>query len=192
MKRKSLSEEDRALWERVKQSATPLHRAIDAPEIAPKKVKTAKHHPKVTPFELGETARATTVKRDLAPTIQEQLHAAPLRMDRKAFTKMKGGKLKPEAKLDLHGHTLAQAHPELTDFILRCHARGFRLVLVVTGKGKDRDEGGPIPIRRGVLRHQVPVWLSQPPLGALVLQVTQAHLRHGGGGAYYVYLRRRS
>jgi DNA-nicking Smr family endonuclease len=41
-----------------------------------------------------------------------------------------------------------------------------------------------------VLRHQVPVWLQQPPLGAMVLQVAEAHLKHGGSGAYYVYLRR--
>ena len=53
-----------------------------------------------------------------------------------------------------------------------------------------RDEGGPIPVRHGVLRHQVPQWLSMPPLSSAVLQVSQAHISHGGGGAYYVYLRR--
>ncbi|MFG6543173.1 Smr/MutS family protein, partial [Sulfitobacter sp. M22298] len=51
-------------------------------------------------------------------------------------------------------------------------------------------DGGPIPVRDGVLRHQVPQWLSMPPLSSLVLQVAQAHVSHGGGGAYYVYLRR--
>jgi DNA-nicking Smr family endonuclease len=68
---------------------------------------------------------------------------------------------------------------------------GLRLVLVITGKGKVKDEDGPIPIRQGVLRHQVPQWLEAPPIGSLVLNIRQAHLRHGGGGAYYVYLRRR-
>ncbi|MFW5655927.1 MAG: Smr/MutS family protein, partial [Roseicyclus sp.] len=48
-----------------------------------------------------------------------------------------------------------------------------------------------IPIRRGVLKQQVPGWLTAPPLGALVLEVREAHQRHGGGGAYYVYLKRR-
>jgi DNA-nicking Smr family endonuclease len=37
----------------------------------------------------------------------------------------------------------------------------------------------------------VPGWLHLPPLGPAVLQVTEAHQRHGGSGAYYVYLRRR-
>ena len=103
---------------------------------------------------------------------------------------MKRGKLKPEGKLDLHGMRVDSAHPALVSFILSAHSAGKRLVLVITGKGKDRDEPGPMPVPRGVLRHQVPQWLSLPPLSQVVLQVTPAHVSHGGGGAYYVYLRR--
>jgi DNA-nicking Smr family endonuclease len=112
-------------------------------------------------------------------------------MDKKAFTRLKRGKLKPEGKLDLHGMTLERAHPALNRFILTAQAQGKRLVLVVTGKGKRRDDGGPIPTRTGVLRHQVLHWLDTPPLSQVVMQVSQAHISHGGGGAYYVYLRRR-
>jgi DNA-nicking Smr family endonuclease len=36
----------------------------------------------------------------------------------------------------------------------------------------------------------VPDWLTRPPLAALVLEVAPANLRHGGDGAFYVYLRR--
>jgi DNA-nicking Smr family endonuclease len=86
--------------------------------------------------------------------------------------------------------TLDRAHPALTRFILSAHGNGKRLVLVITGKGKLRDDDGPIPVRFGVLRHQVPQWMSMPPLSSAILQVTQAHLKHGGGGAYYVYLRK--
>lgn len=106
---------------------------------------------------------------------------------------MQRGKLKPEARIDLHGMTLAAAHPALTNFILDGHHRGLRLLLVITGKGQGgaREDDGPIPIRRGVLRQQVPGWLTAPPLGAVVLDVRPAHQRHGGEGAYYVYLKRR-
>jgi DNA-nicking Smr family endonuclease len=86
--------------------------------------------------------------------------------------------------------TLDRAHPALTRFILGAHSRGLRLVLVITGKGKTKEDDGPIPVRRGVLKHNVPQWLSMPPLNAVILQVTQANIRHGGTGAYYVYLRR--
>ena len=87
--------------------------------------------------------------------------------------------------------TLAEAHPELIHFILNAQSAGMRLVLVITGKGKRRDDTGPIPQRVGALRHQVPQWLRLPPLGPAVLQITEAHLKHGGSGAYYVYLRKR-
>lgn len=124
------------------------------------------------------------------PSISDQVRTAPIQMDRKSFDQMKRGKLKPEGRIDLHGMTLDRAHPTLTRFILSSHSDGKRLVLVITGKGKSRDDGGPIPVRFGVLRHQVPLWLSMQPLSSAVLQITQAHDRHGGGGAYYVYLRK--
>jgi DNA-nicking Smr family endonuclease len=131
------------------------------------------------------SARAT-----LIPAIADQVRAAPVQMDRKSFDQMKRGKLKPEGRIDLHGMTLDRAHPALTRFILSAQGNGKRLVLVITGKGKLRDDDGPIPVRFGVLRHQVPQWMSMPPLSSAILQVTQAHLKHGGGGAYYVYLRK--
>ena len=90
-----------------------------------------------------------------------------------------------------HGAMLAEAHPALSGFILQSQALGRRLVLVITGKGKLRDDPGPIPRRHGVLRHQVPQWLRMPPLNHAVLQVREAHIRHGGHGALYIYLGRR-
>ena len=149
--------------------------------------------PPLQPFRVGEAApaaRPRDLAHDLAPGLSAGLAAAPLRMDRKRFVQMSRGKLAPEARIDLHGLTLAEAHPRLTAFILRAHASGARLVLVITGKGRDRDDGGPIPMRPGALRHQLPHWLAQPPLRAIVLQVSEAHLKHGGSGAFYVYLRR--
>ena len=104
---------------------------------------------------------------------------------------MKRGKSKPEARIDLHGMVVADAQAQLTRFILTAHSAGQRLVLVITGKGRRPSGDGPIPQRHGVLRHQVPQWLSTPPLSHAVLQVSEAHQRHGGSGAYYVYLARR-
>ena len=72
----------------------------------------------------------------------------------------------------------------------RSVAEGRRFVLVITGKGKSRPDDGPIPERHGVLRHQVPHWLNSPPLRSHVLQISEANRKHGGLGAYYVYLRR--
>ncbi|MCX7287087.1 MAG: Smr/MutS family protein [Rhodobacterales bacterium] len=156
-----------------------------APPVEPEPLQHAK--PRVSPFLLGEKVR-TTERRDLAPALLGQ---ATVQMDAKTHGKMTRGKLAPEARIDLHGMTLAEAHPELIRFILDAQAAGLRLVLVITGKGKLREDSGPIPQRMGALRHQVPQWLRLSPIGPVVLQVTEAHLKHGGSGAYYVYLRRR-
>jgi len=192
MKRRRLNDDDLALWRKVTERTEKLDLKtlftpeIDAPPPAPPQVRRAKIALQ------GDKPQPQTKKRsnDLRPSLTEQMKSAPVQMDHKAFTKLKRGKLRPEGRIDLHGMTLDRAHPALQGFIMDAHRRGKRLVLVITGKGKRRDEGGPIPVRDGVLRHQVPQWLSMPPLNALVLQVAQAHVSHGGGGAYYVYLRR--
>lgn len=194
--RKGLSAEDKALWKQVAASATPMHASKSSPtltENAPAKPqprpKPAQKRP-LSSFQIGQNATPHDPGHHLTPSVAERINEAPVRMHRGTYQKMQRGKLKPEAKIDLHGMTLSRAHPELIDFMMRAHAKGARLVLVITGKGRDRDEDGPIPIRRGILRHQVPAWLAAPPLGQIVLDIRTAHLRHGGEGAYYVYLKR--
>jgi DNA-nicking Smr family endonuclease len=192
-RRRHLTPEEADLWRSVAQTARALHAPkLHLPEPpAPTEPPPMAHaKPRLTPFSLGEKHRSPE-KRDIAPTLPELLGHAALRMDANTHAKMTRGKLHPEVRIDLHGMTLAEAHPELIRFILNAQSAGMRLVLVITGKGKRRDDTGPIPQRVGALRHQVPHWLRLPPLGPAVLQVSEAHLKHGGSGAYYVYLRKR-
>ena len=109
-------------------------------------------------------------------------------MDAGTHARLTRGKLAPERRLDLHGMTLAEAHPALAGFVRASQAQGLRLVLVITGKGS-RGTGDTLG-SGGVLRRQVPLWLSQAPLSPLILQIAEAHARHGGAGALYLYLRR--
>lgn len=192
MSRRRLRPDEVELWRKVTDTAQAMHPARKPGELPlpkPKPVKSTPR-PQIERFTLGDKAKGHGPGHDVLPGLRERVAAAPLQMDKKTYGRLKRGKLIPEAKLDLHGMTMDQAHPALTRFILSAQASGKRLVLVVTGKGKHRDDGGPIPTRLGVLRHNVPHWLAQAPLAQAVLQVSEAHLRHGGGGAYYVYLRR--
>ncbi len=188
-RRRPLHPDERDLWARVAATARPLH--PDRPE----RPATVEAHPATKKasrgwpaFQVGEKARTHTAPYDLAPA--DPLATQPVRMDRRTFERMTRGKLAPEARIDLHGMTLAEAHSELVRFLLKAQATGVRLALVITGKGRERDDRGPIPERTGLLRRQVPQWLRLPPLGSAVLQVAQASQRHGGAGAFYVYLRR--
>lgn len=209
--RRRLTDEDRALWDRVSATLTPLERRQrdtggETPPIptGPKDRRGAAASPAPAPqppFRRGvppepqprlkpSPSRDVPVRINLAPDPMEALRQARPRMDAKTLGRMKRGKLAPEARIDLHGMTVDRAHGALRRFISDVHARDLRLVLVITGKGR-RDHPEDSPSRQGVLRTQVPQWLGQPPLSAMVLQITPAHDRHGGGGAYYVYLRRR-
>ncbi|RUS59569.1 DNA mismatch repair protein MutS [Pseudorhodobacter sp. E13] len=186
-RRRSLRPEEEELWRAVARTAKPMHAPVFRRKVQDNPAEfsepAVKSHsvPRIAPFRLGEK-----------PATPRPQTAAPpaLQMDAKAFGKLTRGKLAPEARIDLHGMTLAEAHPELIRFILNAHSAGMRLVLVITGKGKPGVDTGPIPRRTGILRQQVPHWLHQPPLAPAILQVTEAHLRHGGSGAYYIYLRR--
>lgn len=190
---RKLSDDEKALWNRVAKTATarekPGHwfegvenadpKQVEKPTLQPSRV----FHP-IPEFEVGSKAKLASEAASRMPVRR------PLTMDQKTFGKMKSGKMRPEARIDLHGMTVDQAQGALTRFVMKAHGDGKRLVLVITGKGRDRDEGGPIPVRRGVLRQHLPQWCATPPLASVVLETAEAHMRHGGGGAFYLYLRR--
>jgi DNA-nicking Smr family endonuclease len=108
-------------------------------------------------------------------------------LDRGTARRLARGRRAPEATLDLHGLTSDAAHRALTRFVAESWSLGRRCVLVVTGKG--RGEGGARG--EGVLRRDAPRWLATAPLASMIVGVYEAHPRHGGAGALYVYLRKR-
>ncbi len=197
-----LSDEDREIWQRVARSTRRL-------QPAPNPFVTDQRGPVADPgappprAPIADGVRASTafpaptpamprLSLDLVPPVGAELAGAPVRMDRRQHARMIRGKLEPEARIDLHGMTLAEAQPALAGFVRSARARGLRLVLVITGKGRTRpaDDLGPIPRRPGALKVEVPRWLRAGPLAPVVLEVREAHHRHGGSGAYYVYLRK--
>ncbi len=194
MRRRRLRPDEEELWRKATEKTDQIrfNKLVKSDNfVTPIKISNLEK-PKVdfVPKTFSGLVNKQLVHLDLAMSVREQVAGRKISMDRKAYARLMRGKLRPEGKIDLHGMTLERAHPVLTRFILSAQSQGKRLVLVVTGKGKQRDDGGPIPVRIGVLRHQVPQWLNNPPLSLAILQVTQAHVRHGGGGAYYVYLKK--
>ncbi|AVO37836.1 Smr/MutS family protein [Pukyongiella litopenaei] len=198
-RRRRLTPEEHDLWRKVARQAEPLAKPARTASPAPPPRKPDPSPEPVTPappaipdgFTLGARAGSQPFSNDLDRELSDRLRVAPLRMDAKTHRRMKRGAMKPEARIDLHGMTLAQAHPALIWFITSSRAAGKRLVLVITGKGKPaRHDDDPIPSPRGVLRRQVPHWLTAAPLSQAVQQVRPAHVSHGGDGAFYVYLRK--
>jgi DNA-nicking Smr family endonuclease len=102
-------------------------------------------------------------------------------LDRNTARRFERGELPIDRAIDLHGLTEMRAHQALDRFMADAVASGARMLLIVTGKGKDGD---------GVLRRHVPDWLRLGPFGGRILRQAQARLPHGGAGALYVLLRR--
>ena len=188
-RRRSLSDEEHALWSGVARSVTPLRRAAkrSEPQDSSATAATADAAAKASaarPVHGATTATATAPEK--APAL------APL--GRRFRQRVASGRTPIDARLDLHGLTQKQAHAALLRFLRGAQADGARIALVVTGKGTPRgpsargdhgEAGEP-----GVLRRQVPLWLALPEFRPLVVSVEDAHVGHGGQGALYVRLRR--
>jgi DNA-nicking Smr family endonuclease len=188
VRKRDLREEERELWEHVTRD---VRKARARRVRGPVKAKAVSKAEPVAP------ARSAPVRKSApdAPPPSHVKREAPFGLDGATEERLRRGKIAPEATLDLHGLTQAQAHARLVQFVRQGHEVGNRCLLVITGKGapacEERISGFVMPERSkaGVLRMMVPRWLEE--LRAVVTGVQSAHQRHGGAGAFYVYLRRR-
>ncbi|MEE9455469.1 MAG: Smr/MutS family protein [Paracoccaceae bacterium] len=191
-KGRTLSAQDCEVWSKLAKTTTPLRpQPPVAPDFQPKPAPLVQKPiiPQLT--RIGAMVQQARVTINLATDPMQAAKAPGNQMDRRRFEQLRKGKIKPDARLDLHGLTADQAHSQLIAFIHRSHGAGKRLALVITGKGNTTHaEEGIMPTRQGILRHSLPHWLDRADLRPLILQITPAHAKHGGGGAYYVYLRR--
>ena len=180
-----LSNADEALWHTVTRSITPLkRRRIRRGDTEPVRT-AAKLH--VRPQANSQLKPASISPSSLRVPAGPVPKAPPplMPIDRKLKQRLARGQIEIDGRIDLHGRTLNEAHAALLRFLHRAQGEGLKTVLVITGKGGLDPERG-----RGVLRRQVPLWLTLPDLRAYVLAVEEAHVAHGGAGALYVRLRR--
>ncbi|MBA3070476.1 MAG: DNA mismatch repair protein MutS [Hyphomonas sp.] len=171
MTRRNLSPEEARAWARVAATVKPIGpRADDLEELS---------------AALGSGGRDL----DAAPaaaSVRPRKPAAPRApapaAERSGEKKVRRGKLTLAARFDLHGHTQASASRALPAFLESQQTEGARCVLVITGKGKEGQ---------GVLRRNFLLWLDSPPARRLVSGYAESHPKHGGAGAFYVFLRRK-
>lgn len=190
---KPVSQEDLEVWKKI-----TIQLKRNKPELLIKKnisglkiKKSSKSLPKapeLKPFIIGE--KVLKKEKIILPNFHEDNKINSPNMDKKNFKKLVKGKMEIEGTIDLHGLTADQAKIKLITFINHSYSLGKRLIIVITGKGKHKGfDEFQRPIN-GVLRQNLPEWLSGPSVSNKVLQVTQAQPKHGGAGAFYVYLRR--
>lgn len=114
----------------------------------------------------------------------EYMHGFVRGLDSKIFQQLKAGRLSAEGHLDLHGQNADQALDSLLFFMRESYLAGRRMVLVITGRGKNSPKG------LSILRQEVQTWLTREPLRRITLAFCTAQPRDGGAGALYILLRK--
>jgi len=186
MTKRRPTEDELALWRHVASGVRPLgrHRSKKQSALTTPDSQSVGAKPKNA---TAATDRTPTQQRSSAvaspPAPKALGHGSIVDLDRRQADRFRKGKMKIDGRLDLHGHTQAEAHQMLNGFLKRTQARGGRCVLVITGKGMTAG-------KNGVLKQSVPRWLNEPMLRHMVLAFDHATMKDGGEGALYVLLKR--
>ena len=183
-KRRTLSSDDKKVWEDFSKTIKELHKDKESyfttngmldGDVSENKI--LKNQTK-TPKEYKEGSALFFDKNIFNEKV----------VDKKKLRKLKRGNVTPEATLDLHGMTSAQAFPVVKTFLLNAVNNKFRLILIITGKGKQSNDNGGV----GILKKKLPFWLSEKTISKNILSVFHASNNHGGSGAFYVYMKKSS
>lgn len=167
--KRDLTGDEKRLWREVAKTVRtrrPLPR--DDEDEAP--IAPAKAAPSVAPKAASPSPKATAKPKPVV-----------LPANRSAEKKVRRGKLEIDAKLDLHGHTQDRAQAALERFLHAAQGRDARTVIVITGVGR----GG-----EGIIKRRFIDWIAARELRNIVSGYAPAHRLHGGGGAFYVFLKR--
>lgn len=171
-----LTLDERELWEKLRRSVRPLRLKPERLLSGPPTTDLEAAPPPAVAGEPSKTVAARPPVKPAGPPL------VPL--EERTRRRLARGLTEIDGRIDLHGMQQERAYSALIGFLRHSQLRGSKLVLVITGKGRESDGG------RGVLRHAVPAWLARPDFRNLVVGFEEAGRRHGGAGALYVRLRR--
>ena len=197
---RGLNSEDQALWQAFSKTVKPLpgqkHIGKKAENTEPasdsRETKASTEHKPKVPKQVTSLAQSTGKK----PAVSVKPAPGLSEFDDKKIRRLNSGRLKVEARLDLHGMRQNEALAELRRFLGASANKDYRTVLIITGKGFSRSDDerewfDRSDRERGILRRMLPNWLEQPEFRSIVVSYTSAGPRHGGDGAFYVQLRSR-
>lgn len=167
-RRRGLSEEDLRLWAAYGRTLTRLMPGRKALPLPPEPPCSAP--PEAPPQPVAAKPSLARVPAELG------INTAPSGLDKASWKHFHAGKMRVEARLDLHGHTAARAHHRVQFFLEQASATGIRCVEIITGKGE-------------ILAYELPHWLNAPSLRPLILAL--AHPHAANTGSVRILLRRR-
>lgn len=195
-RRRQLTSREARMWQKVTKSVRQMENRHPPQDSEP--------DPEAPPPKTSETQKPPVPKRDRASSEDlEKLFEARGRLsaskpahlpekarrhaashglaDRSREKRVRRGKFELGPTLDLHGHTQDSARSALLAFVRYHRALNEGSVLVITGKGR---AGG------GILKRRFVDWIAETEFRTHVSGFSQAHQKHGGEGAFYLFLRK--
>ena len=94
--------------------------------------------------------------------------------------------------IDLHGYTIEEANKTVEEFIQKCFDENVTKIIVITGKGlRSKNVENPYLSKDlSILKYSVPEFIeSNISLTKMIIEITDAKIDDGGGGAFYIYLK---
>ena len=95
-------------------------------------------------------------------------------------------------KIDLHGYSLQEANKSVESFIQKCFDNSVTKIIVITGKGlRSKNRENPYLSKDlSILKYSVPEFIENNILlSKMIIEITDAKIEDGGGGAFYIYLK---
>ena len=95
--------------------------------------------------------------------------------------------------LDLHGYSLDEANEKIKNFINKSYKEGVNKLIIVTGKGlHSKNESDPFVSKDlSILKYSVPEYIENDnDLMKKINEIKDADIKDGGGGAFYIYLKK--
>ena len=114
------------------------------------------------------------------------------KMPDKDFSSKKNIRHEKIKKIDLHGYTIEEANKAIEQFIEKCFNESVTKVIVITGKGlRSKSVENPYLSKDlSILKYSVPEFIkSNISLMKIIIEITDAKIEDGGGGAFYVHLK---
>lgn len=190
MKKKKLTEEDIRNWNILTKTLDLKSRNIFINKISTEKDKSKNYkkslisHKRILENKF-ERKQLTDNNPFNTPNIED------IKIDKRKLNLLKKGKIRPENILDLHGFNSIEAKRKSIEFIKKNYFLGFRIVLIITGKGKiSKNALFESKNKSGIIRKSLKSWLYESEASSIILGIISSHINHGGDGAFYIYLKK--
>ena len=95
---------------------------------------------------------------------------------------------------DFHGFSLNEANETIEKIIKESFENNIRKLIIITGKGlHSENEKDPYKSKKlGILKYSMPEFIkNNKELMKFINEIKDADIEDGGGGAFYVFLKKR-